>query len=124
MQFLCRLRWTTNCTNTAAKGRQWPGLLLRCSREVRDGRRGRPLLQVVFTDVHGIDVCVTQQSSDTMREVGVEDKLHCPAVASGSSRSCTAAAAYSSAAVMSASSRSGKSSRISSAPRPVASWEP
>ena len=44
------------------------------------------VLQVVFTDVHSVDVCITQQPSDTMREVGAEEKLHRPAVTSGSSR--------------------------------------
>ena len=48
------------------------------------------------------------------RHVRIDEKPHAGR-ANGSSRSCTAAAAYASAAGMSSASRSGKSARISSA---------
>src|SRR5687767_12495409 len=77
-------------------------------------------LQAVVSDVGCFDALLVEQVCESGREVGVEEELH-PA-ASGSSRSCTAAAAYSNAATMSGSSRSGKSARISSCVRPAASW--
>jgi hypothetical protein len=68
------------------------------------------MVQIVVTDMSDVDASVTQQLRNTMREIGVEKELHHQAV-NGNSRSWTAAAAYPSAARMSAGSRSGKSSQ-------------
>lgn len=74
-------------------------------------------------DLADCDCVVTlrcQQARQTRRDVAVYQEPHACRV-SGSSRSCTAAAAYSRAAGMSSPSRSGKSSRISASVRPAAS---
>jgi hypothetical protein len=67
------------------------------------------------------DAGVAKQGSNPPRQVRVEQQRHAKC-RSGSSRSWTAAAAYSRAARMSASSSSGKSSRSSAYERPAACW--
>ncbi len=70
------------------------------------------------SDVNGIVTRSCQQPCDTGLQICVDDKVHAGRV-SGSSRSWTAAAAYSRAAGMSAGSRSGKSTRIASEEHPL-----
>lgn len=78
------------------------------------------ILQAELSDGDGVVAGSPQPVRDARRQVGVDEESHAGRV-SGSSRSCTAAAAYSSAAVMSSASRSGNSARTSIVERPAAS---
>ena len=75
------------------------------------GRREQPYV----ANVDGTPVRPAQDSGDFRRQVGVDEETHLGYAewASGSSRSCTAAAANSRAARTSARSRYGKSARSS-----------
>jgi hypothetical protein len=79
------------------------------------------VLKADLTDGDGVMTGQPQTVSDIGRQVRIDEEPHAGRV-SGSSRSCTAAAAYSSAAMMSSNSRSGNSATTSAAERPAASW--